>query len=256
MTPSPLATLDIAIAAAAGEVEYAVGRKLVAADMALLDSARGTTAPPLKALRESHHQLARLLAQGLKQVEVAAITGFSQSRISILKADPAFKELLAHYSAERDSAFADIHGQLAALSVDVLGELRDRLLDEPESFKNTELLAFMTTTLDRVGFGAKTKVEHTNIHLSASDLAEMKRMVSEAQNGSITRGNGVPAAAGLSESGEAGNGVLNFQRAEYCEGEADEGLASEGQDIRAESGADAAVVLQFAGGARAVDSVL
>lgn len=169
-------------------LDYAVSRELTDGDLNLLARPQNITSVPVKAMRETHHQLARLLATGMKQVEVSAITGYSQSRISILKGDPAFKELIAHYTEVQDSAYADIAGQMAALSSSAMSELRDRLEDDPAQFSNMQVLEVMKTLLDRTGFGpaSKAEVKHSHLHVNADDLARVKQLVKEAQIGNVT----------------------------------------------------------------------
>lgn len=76
-------------------------------DLAMLADARGTKPEPLKALRDSHHRLARCLASGMTPGQAAAQTGYSQSRVSILQADPAFADLIAVYRKAGAAEFAD-----------------------------------------------------------------------------------------------------------------------------------------------------
>lgn len=179
--------LDLTVGGGAQQpLEFALTRPLVAGDLAQLELGRGIQPPQLTKLRESHHQLARLLARGLRPVEVSAITGYSQSRISILKADPAFQELIAHYLEVEDSASADIAGQLFSLGADVLAELRDRLQDSPESFGNGALMELLTKLLDRTGFGPTAKIQSTHIHVTGEELAKLKQLAKETQIGYVT----------------------------------------------------------------------
>lgn len=76
-------------------------RELTAADL-LTPKGR---APAVKVLRDSHHMVARLVAMGLRSGEVAERTGYSLVRISILKADPAFLDLVASYRADVNEAW-------------------------------------------------------------------------------------------------------------------------------------------------------
>lgn len=65
-------------------------------------------APTIAKLRGIHHEIAQLLAQGLSETEVSAITSYSLSRISILKRDPSFKDLVAFYQKQKTEQFADV----------------------------------------------------------------------------------------------------------------------------------------------------
>jgi hypothetical protein len=100
----------------------------------------GTTPIPTKTLRASHHQLAQLLAQGRGESEAALITGYSPSRISILKSDPAFQELLASYTEIRQNIFVDTLERMKILGLSTMDELQERLETAPERWSNRELM--------------------------------------------------------------------------------------------------------------------
>lgn len=111
---------------------------------------------PIKELRERHHQVARLLALGNKPGEVSAMTGMSPSRISVLQADPTFKELVEFYSGQETQAMADMRAQMTTMSLDALQELMSRLEDKPDEFSESLLLEISTRFADRVGFSPKS----------------------------------------------------------------------------------------------------
>lgn len=133
----------------------------------------------IKALRQSHHQLARILAQGVSETEAAIITGYSASRISILKADPAFAELLQYYKDMEAQGYAvaraDMRERLASLGFDAIETLHERLNDSPESFDAKTLLAILEATSDRTGHGKTSTVnQNVSIGLSAEALERVK----------------------------------------------------------------------------------
>jgi hypothetical protein len=108
---------------------------------------QGTTAPSLKAVQHQHHQIAQLLAQGMKQVQVSLVTGISQSRISILKGDPTFQELMAYYSSQRELVFVDVLEKMKVLGLSSLDEMQRRLDEAPEDLSNRELMELTKLTL-------------------------------------------------------------------------------------------------------------
>lgn len=152
-------------------------RDLTPADLAALQAPRGVTAPAVKRLRDSHHALARVLATGVDESEAALICGYSPSRVSILKADPTFAELIAHYRAIKSAEFADAGARMASLSVEVIEELRERLEDSPESFTNGTLDNLLKTLTDRTGFGPKATQVNINVGLADRLDAAIKRQV-------------------------------------------------------------------------------
>lgn len=123
-------------------IEWEIVRALEPDDLALLTNPplMGTTTPTIAKLRHSHHALARELARGAKDIEAGLIAGFSSSRISILKKDPVFRELLEHYSTQRDIVQVDVLERMTALGLDSLEELKARLEENPDMLSARELM--------------------------------------------------------------------------------------------------------------------
>jgi hypothetical protein len=105
--------------------------------------------PAVTVLRNSHHNIARLLAEGRKPGEVATITGYSASRISILQNDPAFAELVHYYAGQAEQQYVDVHSRLAQLGTDTVEVLQDRVLDTAEQLSVKTLLDIASFSLDR-----------------------------------------------------------------------------------------------------------
>src|SRR5215467_6225029 len=79
-------------------------RELSLADLAGLKRAKPN---PIKRFRDSHHLMARLFASGLRVSEVAELTGYSISRVSIFHNDPAFQNLVASFRKVEDEVAKD-----------------------------------------------------------------------------------------------------------------------------------------------------
>jgi len=58
-----------------------------------------------KAMRETHHRLARMVAAGFRTEEILRLTGFSYTRLHQLRHDPAFVELVSQYRGKVDEAY-------------------------------------------------------------------------------------------------------------------------------------------------------
>lgn len=165
-------------------VEYEIVREINEADLALLEAApRGVTPTSLKRLRDAHHGIARLIATGAPQHEIAAITGYSQSRISILKSDPAFQELVEHYRKIALDAAAEITAdravKMAALHDLIVEEKLTRLEESPESIDHETLDKWDRTAADRTGMGPQTKSMNVNLNVGIADqLAARSRRTS------------------------------------------------------------------------------
>lgn len=152
-----------------------ITEELAEVDLDQLGEERGVQPIQIKKLRDSHHQIARLLASGMKDVEISAVTGYSQSRISILKNDPQFKQLIEMYRGDVKAAFADGLERLNNVFLDSLTELHERVVEEPESIGTPMLLTLVTEMADRVGHGKQTKTAHLNVNVSMGDRLEAAR---------------------------------------------------------------------------------
>lgn len=133
------------------------GRALVEADAdAIAEGGVAAIVSPLTRLRHTHHELARLIAEGRPGVEVSAITGKSQSWISTLRSDPAFAELVAYYASQKDAVYLDVHARLAGLGTDAVNELQHRLDTDPDRLTAREVLEIAEMALDRSVAPAKS----------------------------------------------------------------------------------------------------
>lgn len=156
MTDKALAILDdIVIGSARGRkakpLALEVMRELQESDLDLIlnPPPSGIQASPVQRMRNTHHMLARLLAEGRKGAECSLITGYTPGRISVLQSDPTFKELVEYYKDQAAAKFVDVHARLAALAISSLDELQERLEAEPEGFTKRELMELAELCLDR-----------------------------------------------------------------------------------------------------------
>lgn len=151
-----------------------ISRPLTAADIALIPApgyqANGT--PHLKKIREAHHRLAALVAGGCSLKEINEETGYSFSRISILKSDPSFAELVEFYkheAVERNiDLVVDLQKRIFALAIDAVEELHSLTLDTPELTSPDQKIDIAKFATDRSGHGPQSKSFNLNATL---DLA-------------------------------------------------------------------------------------
>jgi hypothetical protein len=134
---------------------------------------------PLQKVRHTHHLAARCLAEGKSVVETSFITGYTPTRISDLKSDPTFQELMAHYKGEVDAKWLNVQERLATLSMAVTEEMQERLENLPESFSNEELRRWAETLLDRSGQGKTSTVRVESRELRISLIEQIKRESTE-----------------------------------------------------------------------------
>jgi hypothetical protein len=133
-------------------IHYGPPRALTEADIASMwerqaEGAKGI--PRIKTLRYNHHLLAKAVASGKSLLECSQMCGLTVGRISDLKNDPAFQELVSFYAEELNEVYVDVHQRMAALGTSVLEELQERFEAEPEKFTKRELMDLFTTMADR-----------------------------------------------------------------------------------------------------------
>jgi hypothetical protein len=138
-----------------------------------LERPRGRT-ELIKRFRDSHHKMARLFASGLRVGEVAELTGYSVSRVSLFHSSPAFQELIAEKRKVEDEIARD---QITAYNALILSnglkaerKLADKLDDDDESEELSvrELVSIARDAADRVGL-SKRSIQ-TNVNM---DFAQM-----------------------------------------------------------------------------------
>jgi hypothetical protein len=158
-----------AIARAPKLVTCQVERGLLPEDIAQYVDQHGNLTTTVKAaskdirlLREKHHGVARLLAQGIPEGVVAEMTNYTPQYISVLKAAPAMVELIEHYRSSANAAAQHIGEKLRVVADMSLEMLRTRL--EADGLSNHELIATAKLGFDRSGHGPQTNVHNVNEH--------------------------------------------------------------------------------------------
>lgn len=153
----------------------------------MLTEERGEQKPKklstLSMLSERHRNLARLIAMGKTDWECSIITGYTVSRISLLKSDPAMKNLIAHYSEEKDIVYVQAHEKIAQLNSTALDIMQERL-EDPEhvaEMSDAQIMKIIEASSDRSGLGPTTKSEvQVNVNI-ADRLEAARKRVHEAK---------------------------------------------------------------------------
>lgn len=144
----------------------------------------------VKALRDRHHDLAKLIAAGDQtHTDIARETGYTVSRVSILMTDPAFLDIVEHYRGEVKEIFRSSQERLADLMRESADVMLERLDEDPDSFTVNNLLEIIKTTADRTGDGPTStqRIEGSITVASADSIAAIKERVRDRQNGRATR---------------------------------------------------------------------
>jgi hypothetical protein len=68
------------------------------------------------------------------------LTGYSPTYVSVLKDDPSFQELVAHYAMQEELHHVDVLERMKLLGLATLDTLQERLEEDPAGFSNRELM--------------------------------------------------------------------------------------------------------------------
>lgn len=175
--PMPFRT----VGRASRELVFAQIRDLDTADIAMLGEEKGVVSTPLKRLSDRHHALARCLASGMCESDAAIACGYVLSRVSVLKSDPAFQELLAFYRSETDAQYRDLHSRLAGLSMDAADELGERLEADMQAevgekkISIGQLMEITKMGADRTGHGPQSSSTNLNVNVDLAGRLEAAR---------------------------------------------------------------------------------
>jgi hypothetical protein len=156
-------------------VEAEVVRELRESDLALLSVERGIAPSHVQRISSRHHALARSLATGMSALEASLVCGYTPSRISVLRSDPAFEELVAHYTKLSSEATVDLQQRMATLAVEAADVMADRLETAPETFANGELHDLLKLAADRTGHGPASKTTNVNVNVNLGDRLRAAR---------------------------------------------------------------------------------
>jgi DNA-binding CsgD family transcriptional regulator len=147
-------------------------RGLTRADLETLRQPVARTS--VKTLKDSHHRIARLVAIGKNNLEIAAEAGMSIGRISQLRQDPAFMNLVADYRAEVHEIWKDHVDHMAEMAVTNMiraeAQIGDQLAEAEEFGEKIPLrdLARITADrMDRFGYGKHTTALNVNVGFAA-----------------------------------------------------------------------------------------
>jgi len=136
-------------------------------------SVKRSSVAPVQKFRDSHHRMARLFASGLRVREVAELTGYSVSRVSLFHNNPAFQNLIADKRKVEDEVHRDqisYYNQLI-LSNGLKAErkLADKLDDDDdaEQLSIRELISIARDAADRVGLSKRTVQVGINVDFAS-----------------------------------------------------------------------------------------
>jgi hypothetical protein len=130
--------------------------------------------PAVKRFRDSHHKMAQLFAMGLKTHEVAELTGYSLSRVSLLRSNPAFDDLVDQKRGLDESNIKDgmqaYYQMILDNGLKAERKLADKLDDddETEEMSVRELISISRDSADRVGLSKRTVQTNISVDFAVS----------------------------------------------------------------------------------------
>lgn len=157
-------------------------RELTQADLALLATERKIQPSAVQRITDRHHALARCLATGMSVTEACLVTGYTPSRVSILRGDPSFEELLAHYTEVKGELVLDYQQKAAIarnLATDIVIEKMSAELDRDgtgeEVVSAGMALDVAKTFAANTGHGPQSKTTNVNVNVNLGDRMKAAR---------------------------------------------------------------------------------
>lgn len=157
-------------------------------DLAGLEEAREQQ-PAFKTFRDSYHAVARLVALGLSNLEVARETGYGVQRIVQLRSDPTFQNVVEFYRTSENESFRkarDEHYEVICETTRVAARAQldklHRVLDKPDGLDEIsfrDLNQIVQAGNDRTGYGKKTTqvIQHDLADRLAFALASTGKVI-------------------------------------------------------------------------------
>lgn len=161
----------------------APARGLTERDIETLETFGPSELSTLGKIRERHHSIARLLALGLTNVEVAGHVGCTKERVYTLTKSPLFADLVAQYrdKVTRRAIQLGLVQKVQAVSEDYLEALHRRLTEEADEIPFRHLSTTTMALLDRAGVGPTSRVENARGGISDADLATIKARIKDEE---------------------------------------------------------------------------
>jgi hypothetical protein len=161
-------------------------RTLTRADLTVLTIKRPTNS--IQNLRDNHHRIARAMASGLSNGDIASACGISYGRVHQFRNDPAFMELVAHYRAMITSEWlkevdpvVELLASVRTKSLAMIEAKIEHAEANEEFLPSRDLATFAELGLDRTGYGKVNKNVNVNVDFAAALEKARSRSASARQ---------------------------------------------------------------------------
>lgn len=127
----------------------------------------------IQKIRDAHHLLAKFFAMGYGTSDAAELAGYSISRASILRNDPAFSQLVEEYremvTAKQMDSVDEYYGVISRIRAKT-ARMIDEKLDSVEDIENIsfrELAMIHSDIADRTGYPKRSVAVNVNVDFAA-----------------------------------------------------------------------------------------
>jgi len=96
--------------------------------------------------------------------EASAITGYDISRISILRGDPQFKELMSHYQGMAEAGLAQFQDRAITVAITAMANIQEMLEDDESPLPASVQLEIIKVAADRAGHAPVSKSVNVNVN--------------------------------------------------------------------------------------------
>lgn len=147
-------------------------RELTDVDLEFINSVGTGEKRSLAKIKAHHHEIARLVAAGHKNVDVARITGYHPATIGNLLQTPAFNDLVHHYNELRTDEQMRLDTQVQMAASEALAELREKIMSG--ELQGPALAKATMDLLDRAGESPVAKSQTLSVSMTGDQLAQLK----------------------------------------------------------------------------------
>lgn len=190
--------LDRAMKAAKASPRITAWRELQATEASVPAKREG-----IKTIRDPHHLLAKYFAMGYGTTEAAEAAGYSISRASILRNDPAFAELVEQYRSQITSRQLESVDEYYAAANRVRAKSMRLIEEKLDGINNVDEVPFRDLALihsdvaDRTGYPKRSVAVNVNVDFAAKlDQAIARSSKAKVVNPAGALPKGPSAAAG------------------------------------------------------------
>ena len=136
----------------------------------------------IKKFRDSYHAVARAMAAGLNNIQVAEATGYSVTTISCYRRDPAMLDQVARYREMLTEDWREEQDQISRQSVAAIAKglrtIHDHFDDADERGELVPMnraLSVVSDLMDRFGYGKKSATLNMNVNYASELEAAIQR---------------------------------------------------------------------------------